>query len=209
MELDDQQAILILKAGNLEGLEHLVRNYQHGAVRVSAFITSDLATAEDIVQAAFIKLVDKIYQFNDRQKFKPWFYKIVVNDSIRFSNRSSRFISYDDTLVRQKLSFLTDPTPLPEAFAISEQTKRAVWAALGELPVKERSAIVLQYFEGFSEKDIAEALNRPMGTIKWQLHSARKHLEEILTPILDCRLFEEPLAEEVRVANVTGEHHDK
>ncbi len=103
-----------------------------------------------------------------------------MNDSIRVSNCSSRFLSYDDLVVKQSLSFLTDPTPLPEAFAITEETKRSVWAALGKLPVKELAAIVLQHDEGMSEKEKANTRNRPPGMIKWHLHSARKHRKEIL-----------------------------
>lgn len=209
MEIDDKQAVLILKAGNLEGLEHLVRRYQLGAIRVSAFIASDMATAEDIVQNAFLKAADKIDQFDERRTFKPWFYKIVVNDSIRVSKRSSRFVSYDDVVVKQSLLFLTDPTPLPEAFVITEETKRTVWAALGKLPIKERTTIVLQYYEEMSEKEIADALNIPLGTIKWQLHAARKHLEEILSPIFDCKLRERPIEGRVNPVKVTGEYHDR
>lgn len=54
MEIDDKQAILVLKTGNLEGLEHLVRSCQHGAIRMSTFIISDVLMAEDIVQGAFL-----------------------------------------------------------------------------------------------------------------------------------------------------------
>lgn len=180
MEIDDKQAILISKAGNLEGLEHLVRSYQHGAVRMSTFIISDVLMAEDIVQGAFLKVADKTHQSDEQLTFRPWFYKIVVNDSIRVSKRSSRFLSYDDLVVKQSLSFLTNPTPLPEAFAITEETKRFVWASLGKLPVRERAAIVLQHDEGMSEKEKANTLNRPPGMIKWHLHSARKHRKEIL-----------------------------
>lgn len=144
MAINDKEAILILKAGNLHGLEHLVKSYQHGAIRMSPFITSDLATAEDIVQTAFLKAGEKIYQFDEQRPFKSWFYKIVLNDSVRVSKRASRFMSYDNLVAKHSFSFLTDPTPLPEAFAITEETKRAVWTALGKLPVKERTAIVLQ-----------------------------------------------------------------
>jgi len=128
-------------------LEHLVRRYQLGAIRVSAFIASDMATAEDIAQNAFLKAADKINQFDERRTFKPWFYKIVVNDSIRVSKRSSHFVSYDDVVVKQSLSFLTDPTPLPEAFVITEETKRTVWAALGTAP-----QVKLQPFHGHLRK---------------------------------------------------------
>jgi DNA-directed RNA polymerase specialized sigma24 family protein len=77
MEIDDKQAILILKAGNLEGLEHLVRSCQHEAVRMSTFIISDVLMAEDIVQGAFLKVAEKIHQFDEQLAFKPWFYKIL------------------------------------------------------------------------------------------------------------------------------------
>lgn len=105
MEIDDKQAILVLKTGNLEGLEHLVRSCQHGAIRMSTFIISDVLMAEDIVQGAFLKVAEKIHQFDEQLAFKPWFYKIVVNGSIRVSKRSSRFHSYDDLVVKKTFLF--------------------------------------------------------------------------------------------------------
>lgn len=56
-----------------------------------------------------------------------------------------------------------------------------------------------------SEKEIAEVFNRPLGTIKWQLYAARKHLVEILSPVLDYKMFEKPMEKQIKTVKAEGE----
>ena len=187
MALSERQAILVLKAGNLQGLAFLVHKYQLAAIRAAAMITHDISQAEDIVQNAFIKFAEHVEQFDIERPFKPYFFRIVINESIKVSNKQAKFVSLDNkSQGDSSRAFLKDPTPIPEDLLSTRETQVAVWEALGQLQPKERAAIVLQYYFDMSVQEIAEMLNRPVGTIKWRLFSARKHLKHLLSQDLQA-----------------------
>ena len=175
------QAIALLKCGDITGLETLVNLYQLQALRTVTLITGDLALAEDIVQSAFIRAAERIDQFDSRLSFGPWFLRIVTNDAIKATKRQKRQISIDEDN-QEDLAFLIDSTPLPEESVELSEAKQVVWQALQTLPPKQCAAVVLRYYLGMNEDEMAVELNRPAGTIKWRLHNARKRLKQILRP---------------------------
>jgi RNA polymerase sigma-70 factor (ECF subfamily) len=173
--MDEKQAIAQLKKGNLEGLETLVKTNQVKAIRTACLITGDLALAEDVVQDAFLRVYACIDQFNDELSFTPWFTRIVINNALKVLRRQKRILSMeaDDT----KGDFdLFDSTPLPEEALQSKQTLQAIWQAINKLPPPQRAAFVMRYYLQMSEKEIADILHGPIGTIKWWAFSARQKL---------------------------------
>ncbi len=179
--MDEKQAIARLKRGDPGGLETLVQLHQLRALRTACLIVGDRAQAEDIVQSAFIRAGEKIDQFDSRRHFEPWFLRSVVHDAIKAANRQKRFISLDAHEEGEALDLL-DPAPLPEELVEAEETRQAVWRALGQLPTRQRAAIVLRYYLEMPESEMAAALPGPAGTVKWWLHAARQRLEKLLRP---------------------------
>jgi RNA polymerase sigma-70 factor (ECF subfamily) len=177
----ENQAIASLKRGDISGLETLVNLYQLKALRTVTLITGDLALAEDIVQSAFIRAAERIDQFDSRFLFGPWFLRSVSNDAIKAIKRQKRQVSIDEDN-QEDLAFLIDPNPLPEESAELSEAKQVLWQALQALPVEQRAAVVMRYYLGMSEGEMVVKLNRPAGTVKWRLHSARKRLKQILRP---------------------------
>jgi RNA polymerase sigma factor (sigma-70 family) len=80
--MKDQIAISRLKQGDLNGLETLVSRYQARAVHAAYLIVHDRPLAEDVVQMAFVKVAERIHQFDEQRPFSPWFFRIVVNDAL-------------------------------------------------------------------------------------------------------------------------------
>jgi RNA polymerase sigma-70 factor (ECF subfamily) len=173
--MDEQQAIARLRQGEIDGLAVLVRNYQVRAVRAATLITHDRTLAEDIVQAAFIRAYERIEQFDPARPFGPWFLRSVVNDAVKAVTR--RRAPLDDPP-----DTLSDPAPGPDELLEQAETEQAVWAALGQLPPDQRAVVVLRYYLGLSEAEIASEQAVPRGTIKWRLHAARERLRALLTP---------------------------
>lgn len=186
--MEEEQAVALLQSGDISGLETLVKLYQTQAVKTAALITGDPELAKDIAQSAFIRIAEKIHQFDSHRPFGPWFYRIVANDAIKAAKRRDRYLSPNGNSANE-LDLFTDPHPLPEEQVESDQTRQAVWRALESLPPEQRAAIVLHYYLGMSEREISEELDRPVGTIKWRLFTARNRLEHLLKPIFG---FERP-----------------
>jgi len=178
--LDEQQAIAQLKQGDLNGLEFLVQQNQVQAVHSAYLILGERASAEDVVQTAFLKIARKINQFNPKYPFRPWFLRIVINDAIKAAKRQQKSVSFDKPADEAVLDWLTDKTPRPEELAEASDLRRKVWTALQQLPPEQRAVIVQRHFLEMSEAEMVEKLERPASTVKWWLHSARKSLKALL-----------------------------
>jgi len=181
--VDERKAIEQLKLGNIKGLETLVRAYQVQAVRAAYLVTRDRDLAEDIAQAAFLRSYERIDQFDADRPFGPWFLRIVVNDAVKSATRRKRFVPLEGDAGKESVSLadlLADPTPGPADLVEAEEAHQAVWTALGRLSPEQRGAIVLRYYLGLGEAEIAEKWSCPRGTVKWRLHAARKRLRTLL-----------------------------
>ena len=96
--MEDRIAVSRLKQGDLTGLESLVSRYQVQAVHAAYLVVNDRALAEDVAQTAFVKVAERIHQFDEERPFAPWFFRIVMNDALKLARRQSRSISLDDQL---------------------------------------------------------------------------------------------------------------
>jgi RNA polymerase sigma-70 factor (ECF subfamily) len=183
--MDEHQGLQLLKQGNPQGLEVLVERYYFAAVRAAYLIVGDRDQAEDIVQECFIHAYQKIDQLNS-DRFGPWFYRSVVNASLKTYKKSARSVSLDD--VEEKLpisSWPNDPHFTPEDEAQHSEFKESVREALARLPAEQRAAIVWKYFLELSESEISLRANRPVSTIKWWLYAARRKMRAWLSPYTD------------------------
>jgi RNA polymerase sigma-70 factor (ECF subfamily) len=183
--MEESEAIARLKQGNLEGLEELVRRYQVQAVQAAYLVVRDRPLAEDVVQAAFIRASDKIDQFDDQRSFGPWFLRSVLNAAIKAARSEERLVSLDDDQdgIPALAGRLASSDPLPGQWVESEETRQAVWQALGLLPPGERAVIVMRHFLEMSDAEVAAELDRPLTTVKWWLHTSRLKLRELLRSI--------------------------
>lgn len=182
---EEIQSIAFLKRGDLEGLDWLMQRYQLKAIRAAYLIVRDRDVAEDIVQDAFVRLVSKIDQYDTLRPFGAWFFRIVVNDALMFLRKRQREVPLDadgEESVQGLLEYLQDPHPDPETLAADEETRRAVWKAMGQLSAEQRAAIVQRYYLGMSEAEMSAQMQRPAGTVKWLVHEARKRLARLLRP---------------------------
>ena len=76
--MDEHQALAQLRRGDIGGLELLVQLYQVKAVRTAYLITRDRALAEDIAQSAFLRVHERIHQYNPDRPFEPWVFSFDV-----------------------------------------------------------------------------------------------------------------------------------
>lgn len=181
--MEDQNAISRLKQGDLTGLEILVNRYQARAVHAAYLILYDRLQAEDIVQTAFIRVAERIHQFDDERPFAPWFFRIVVNDALKLAKKQKRSVSLEEQLdepTAQLAKWLTDPAPQPENLVEQAESRQIILKAIQSLPPEQRSVIVMRYFLDMSMAEMSKKTERPLSTIKWWLRDARKRLRSLI-----------------------------
>lgn len=181
--MKEKDAILLIKYGDLNGLEELVNRYQVKAVYSAYLILQDRSLAEEVVQNAFLKFAEKVEYFDESRTFSPWFLRIVVNDSVQVIRESKRLepISEENDEDNQRVArWLIDSQPLPEEAIQVKESSETLRKALRSLTPEQRKAVVLRYYLQMSEKGVADTLARPLATVKWWLRSARIRLKNIL-----------------------------
>jgi RNA polymerase sigma-70 factor (ECF subfamily) len=179
--MDEQQAIALLKQGDLTGLEFLVQQHQAKAVHTAYLIIGDLACAEDVVQTTFLRVAQKIGQFDAQRSFRPWFLRAVVNNAIKAAKGQKRLVSLDEPSPAV-LAWLNDPAKAPEELVEAAELRQMVWNALQQLNPEQRAAIIQRHFLEMDEAEMVEQLQRPASTVKWWLHTARERLRALLSP---------------------------
>lgn len=181
---EEYEVVRRLKSGDIQALEKLVNSYQVEAKRVAYLIVRDRGIAEDIVQAAFVRAYERRGQIDASRSFRPWFLKIVSNDAIKTARRRSReitLIDNPDSGHQLNLNALLGNLYLtPEEQVEQADIRRAVWDAIGTLPVNERTVVVLRYYAGLKQREVSEQIGRPLGTVKRLLHFARARLRGTL-----------------------------
>ncbi|MDA0798056.1 MAG: RNA polymerase sigma factor [Chloroflexi bacterium] len=181
--MDDLEAMAALRNGDVDALDVLVARHQPKALRVAYVVTQDRSLAEDAVQDAFIRAYRSAATFDSTRAVEPWLMRIVVNRAVDIAKRSRRERSLDEATegVIELAARLRDPSPGPPEAAEASETNAEILAAMRLLSPAERAVVVQRYYLELSDKEIAFATDRAVGTVKHLMFRARRKLRILLT----------------------------
>ena len=151
----------------------LTRSYPV-AYRTACLVLRSTPDAEDAVQEAFLRVWRFRNAIPDGDGREPWLYRVVVNACL------SRLRSDKNWRTRTGVEVLSrlPSQAVPQHDAEDAALAACVLAALERLPEHLRVPVVLRYYSGLPEKDIAIAIQRRPGTVKSRLHDARRLLAD-------------------------------
>lgn len=168
--------------GDSQALEQLYERYSRMAFGLALKILASSEPAEDIVQEAFWRVWNRAATFQAGSgQFAPWLFGIVRNlciDELR--RRQARPSALRNDADEQALLAVPDPQPPMDALSWEAERRRLITSALSELPPDQRQVIELAYFGGLSQREIADKLNNPLGTVKTRVRLALAKLKGVL-----------------------------
>jgi RNA polymerase sigma-70 factor, ECF subfamily len=174
----DDEAVLVerVRGGDPAAFEVLVNRYLRRAFSVAYRLLGQKEDAEDLVQEAFMAVLQRIDTFQAGRPFAPWFFRILVNRGLNARKaRSLRAVDdIPDTAAHHG--------PSPEREAERTELGERLRAAMERLPERQRTIVQLFDLEGMAGPEIAEILEISDGTVRWHLHEARKTLRQALAP---------------------------
>lgn len=165
-----------LKEGSRAAFDALYEKYRNQAIRTAYLITGNLADSEDIVQDTFVKIYLHSEKLKNNDGFKAWMMRILVRTAWKASKKKSR--EFPDEEAVSKAEDRMEPSSLEKVMQHEEAEN--LNAVIKSLPVKQRTVVILFYYNSFSVSEIAEMLNIMEGTVKSRLHTARKRMKKAL-----------------------------
>ena len=169
-------------------LRELVSTNNQRLFRTAWSILKDRSEAEETVQSAYMKAVDRIGDFAGRSALSTWLTRIVINEALgrlRAVRRRRAVLEGQGVAVmesyREALMRGSAAAP-PDATVAREELRQLLERAVAGLPDNFRTVFVLREIEGLSVEDVAEALSIPAATVKTRMHRARQRLQEALAP---------------------------
>lgn len=172
----DQASLAGMSRGDDLGLASLYDRHARGVYSLALRILQDVGDAEDVVQEVFTQAWRQSSRYDaSRGAVAAWLLTMTRTRAIdRVRARRSR----SKDLVDGPVPEVSDPAALPDVQLASAQDVASVRAALAGLPVLQRVALELAYFEGLTHAEIAERLEEPLGTVKTRIRSAMLKLRD-------------------------------
>jgi RNA polymerase sigma-70 factor, ECF subfamily len=183
----ERELIRKARAGNPDAFAELVAGHAdrvYGALRRFGL---DPGEADEVAQEVFLRAWRGLARFEERARFSTWLYRIAFNEAQRrLARRAPPAVAVepDDGRTDPVLSLPEAPHLAPEAQALGREFERAVVAALDQLPVRLRAAVVLRDIEGLSTEEAAEVVGVGQAAFKSRLHRGRMQLRGLLEPYL-------------------------
>jgi RNA polymerase sigma-70 factor (ECF subfamily) len=176
-EPTDAQLLEGIAHGDEAGLAALYDRYHLLSFSLALRVVNDRGRAEDVVQDAFLSVWRKAGSYvAGRGSVKTWLTSIVRNRAIDLV-RARRESDGDDEAV---LLALRDPRPGVVEQVTASLDRQTIRTAIGELPLEQRQAIAMAYFEGLSHSEIADATGLPLGTVKSRIRLGMHRLRGLL-----------------------------
>jgi RNA polymerase sigma-70 factor (ECF subfamily) len=178
---DDEKLIRLIAQSQEEALTQLYERYHRLVFSLALAIVDDRATAEEITVDVFARVWQKADTYRaDQARVSTWLTHIARHHAIdvlrhRAARPDHQALHWEEISSDGK-SFEADPQ---ESAELSLRRKR-VHAALAQLPADQKQAMLLAYFGGYTQRQIAEALGQPLGTVKTRLRLAMQKLRDLL-----------------------------
>jgi RNA polymerase sigma-70 factor (ECF subfamily) len=188
--LPDSILVRESKGGNHLAYSELVRRYQDKLFTVVYGLVQNREDALDLTQEVFIKAHAGMERFREDAVFYTWLYRIAVNACIDFNRRRQRTqdpFSLDDEFLVESGYEPIDCSPRsdPERSYANKELHASLHKAIDALSEPLRVAVLLHDVEGLSQKEIAEIMKCPLGTVKSRIQRGRQELRQKLALLVE------------------------
>jgi RNA polymerase sigma-70 factor, ECF subfamily len=198
-----EQLVLLdgLRAGDEAAFATLVRTYGPAMLRVAQLYVRSRAVAEEVVQEAWIGVLNGSAGFEGRSSLKTWIFRILANKAKTRAVREGRTIPFSaldphEPAVdpdrfrgpedRYPGHWVSHPTSLPEERLLESETLRLVQDEIAKLPPAQALVVTMRDVEGFDAAEVCNALEISETNQRVLLHRARSKLRNALEGYLNA-----------------------
>jgi RNA polymerase sigma-70 factor, ECF subfamily len=171
----DQALVESCRNGDRAAFATLVARYQRPIYNAAYRVLGNADDAADTAQTVFLRVAERLEEYDPRFKFFSWVYRITVNESLNLLRRNGREEPLDE-----ELDIEGPASADPERQSSEAQVSRRVQDALVRMKADDRVVLVLRHFSECSYREIAHILEVDEKTVKSRLFEARHRLRAML-----------------------------
>ncbi len=172
---DDKVQVERCKRGDQKAFAVLVNRYHRPLYNAAYRVLGNAEDASDVTQLVFLKLTERLGEYDAQYKFFSWIYRITVNESLNLRRSHER-----EVLLGDEVDALHHDSIGPESSVGVTELGERVQQGLMKLKVDDRVVITMRHFSEMSYREIAEVLSVDEKTVKSRLFEARKRLGFLL-----------------------------
>jgi RNA polymerase sigma-70 factor, ECF subfamily len=186
MDKAESEIMAEVAKGNLSAFREIVESYQNPLLNYIYKYTGDRTAAEDIAQEVFLRVFKTAKEYRPLSSFKTWLFKIATNLCLNELRDNKIHRSTIDVFELNEAGFvaLSEKHPSPVRELENRELSSTLKKALKSLPEKQRVALLLHKYSGFSYSEISQMMNCSISAVESLIHRARQSLRKQLTPYL-------------------------
>ena len=172
---EDVRLMLAFRAGESAAFDELFRRWSGPLLRYLERMVRDLATAEELVQEAFLRVYRARDRYSPDARFSTWLYRIATNLALNELRRPRRRDPHQSTDEDGAVWLVSDASPTDE-IVDARRLGEAALRELEALPERQRAALWLTAVEGLAYSEVAAALDVSEKAVKALVHRGRSAL---------------------------------
>ena len=172
----EQLPVAAARAGSPEAWDALFQRYQLPLYAYVFELIRSEQSALDIVQETFISAARNLGSLRDDDRFGSWLFSIAHRKCVDRWRKSGR----EEPLESEVAEALPDPDRDPSELLIRREQEAEFMKVIEQLPLPQRSVLLLHFVEDFSLEEIAGITGAQLGTVKSRLHYARRALRKLM-----------------------------
>ena len=178
-ETDEDGALVEgCRNGDRAAFAALVTRYQRPIYNAAYRVLGNAEDASEVAQIVFLRIVERLDDYDSRYRFFSWIYRIAVNESIDLLRRNRREEPLDD-----EIELSDGGGDGPEQRYRDRELSDRIQRALLRMKVEDRVVLTLRHFSDLSYREIAEVLNEEEKTVKSRLFEARQRMSALLADL--------------------------
>ena len=172
----DEALVERCRKGDGAAFAVLVNRYQGPIYNAAYRVLGNAEDASDITQSVFLKIAERLDDYDPKYKFFSWIYRIALNESLNLLRRNGR----EEPLGDDEEFLPGDAHADPEWQALEAELSARVQGALMKLKAQDRMMLALRHFSDCSYREIADVLEIDEKTVKSRLFEARSRMRGLL-----------------------------
>lgn len=180
-DADDALLIQRIADSQTDAIRELYDRYHRLVFSVAAAIVGDRSTAEEVTLDVFVHVWRSAHTYRpERGKVSTWLVAITRHHSFDILRREKSHPDAKNLNLDHVLSQVKSGLPDPEQHAEESSQRAQIRDALAQLPAEQRQVLIMAFFKGYTQQEMADLLAQPLGTIKSRVRGAMQKLRQIL-----------------------------